>query len=165
MCSAFGGTAGSFATVRTTALEQSLQPDNPNPLYIQIILSAKRILGKEINDKRMQVSKTSEKKGNTFDSVSTAVIVFWIIPVVSIAILTRFAVDTTPPAPLSHSRPISINFDQNPASRKAQTRTPRNEPATSTKRSRPPPKSPILGNKPTSYKEVGTSYFFFLRRN
>ena len=89
-------------------------------------------------------------------SVSISVFVCWIVPVVLIAALSRFAVDPGPAFRPPPSKPMSLNFDDV----KSTTPTPQpsaaNIPISNDKAHRKSPSEmpSLLTDKPTSYQEV-----------
>lgn len=107
----------------------------------------------------MERSKQKESDPVDSNSVPLSVGIFWILPMLCIAILTRFAVDTGPAFLPHQSRPVSLSFDggEQAAPKKAaappivdETSSSKSSPHTSPDGS----SSAFLSNKPFSYQEV-----------
>lgn len=107
----------------------------------------------------MERSKQKESDPVDLNSVPLSVGIFWILPMLCIAILTRFAVDTGPAFLPHQSRPVSLSFDggEQAAPKKAaappivdETSSSKSSPHTSPDGS----SSAFLSNKPFSYQEV-----------
>jgi predicted lipid-binding transport protein (Tim44 family) len=94
-----------------------------------------------------------QKENEPINSVSLSVGVFWILPMLCIAVLTRFAVDTGPSFHQPQaSRPVSLNFDggdQAPPKKASSAKVKSSSDALPDESS-----SKFLSNKPFSYKEV-----------
>jgi hypothetical protein len=98
-----------------------------------------------------------ERRGTVGEpSVSISVFVYWIVPVMLIAALTRFVVDTGPAFRPLPSKPMSLSFDD------VKSTTPTPQPSAANipiSTDKAPRKSPsempsLLTDKPTSYQEV-----------
>ena len=92
-------------------------------------------------------NENEEEKDHAYEhSLTASVFVCWIIPVLVIALFSRFAVDTGPLLP-PKPKPMNLGNAAKPSPNKIST--------TPTKPSRAPAQIPtLLADKPTSYKEV-----------
>lgn len=124
------------------------------------------------------MSTEDPQKRNSHDGMSShamplAVGVFWILPMLLIATLTRFAVDSGPSFLPQQSRPISLSFDErttaipnteSPQRARATDResSPPSVQATNSKETTQPS---FLSNKPFSYQEVRTIIPFYSWQN
>ncbi len=116
-------------------------------------------------------SKQANKEKMDSNSMPISVGVFWILPMLFIATLTRFAVDTGPSFLPQQSRPISLTFDEGtptlPRKNKLQrdvaddTKTSASS-SVKAKTSSPKEPSSFLSNKPFSYQEVSTHFLQIL---
>ena len=101
--------------------------------------------------------KQTDSDPTDSNSVTLSVGVFWILPMLCIAILSRFAVDTGPPFVPNPSRPVSLSFDgaeqaTRPTPRTVETSSPTSVPSSEVSKDKI--SSLFLSNKPFSYQEV-----------
>lgn len=110
--------------------------------------------------KTMSTDESNKEKscdGIPSDSIPLAVGVLWILPLLIIAALTRFAIDNGPSFLPQQSRPISVAFDQAAPSMPSPSRLQPSSRLPSQGPSKEPTiefSSPLLSNKPFSYQEV-----------
>ena len=100
------------------------------------------------------------------NSMSVSITIYWLLPMLCIAIMSRFAVDTGPAFPLQPSRPISIKMSPQGGSGTTTTTvtssrtstvspTPQRDTAQRATKDKGDTSTPlILANKPYSYQEV-----------
>jgi hypothetical protein len=101
--------------------------------------------------------KTSEKEGEARHKPSVTVSVFlcWVVPVMLIAVASRFAVDTTPAAPQKHqSIPVNLFDETESNSPTSGPDTDWSETKTSSKTQGPSGTPTVLASKPSSYIEI-----------
>jgi hypothetical protein len=96
------------------------------------------------------------QEGRHQPSVTVSVFVCWIVPVILIAALTRFAVDTGPAFLPPASKPVTLDLDATktssstplPTTTQGPTKSPRKAPSESQAQ------APTVLDKPSSYQEV-----------
>jgi hypothetical protein len=117
------------------------------------------------NDTSASARSSIVKEGANIDeephkqpSVSISVFVCWIVPVLLVATLTRFAVHTGPAFRPPPSRPVPLNlYDakaKSPASNVSPTNVPTKSPRDNKPRKAPVEMPTVLADKPTGYQEV-----------
>jgi hypothetical protein len=97
------------------------------------------------------------------NSMSFSVTIYWLLPMLCIAVVSRFAVDTGPTVLPQQSRPVTVNLNHGPSisnvppqQRESLVTPSANEGTTKRRTKESEASMPYLSNKPYSYQEVST---------
>jgi hypothetical protein len=110
-----------------------------------------------VEDKKAEATPAHDEEEEYQPSVTRTLMIYWILPVLILAIVSRFAVYDGPAVkPPPPSKPVTLNYEEMRKEKKMKAPVP---PALDKSKSSPSSTPTMLSKKPSSYQEVRVVLF------